>query len=384
MLSTEQWRVTIIKVRPRLLMLGVFLLGLVIGLVWAYGIAPTVWTNAEPVHLDDSYKAEWVKMVADQYAWTADRTQAERLLALVGDAVGIIDRLTTENAGDSALVGRLNAIRPFAEAVGADASNPVLAKTQVSGLQALNPVILVVVIAIVGVILIIFWGMYGLALRMIIGGLLPSRRRKTAETDSISSTSSIEAERRRIQEEVAQQREAEAVSQQSAGLPPPIARFMSAYIAGDDYYDDSFSIEDESGGFLGETGAGISETIGVGQPKKVTAIEVWLFDKNDIRTVTKVLMSEHAYNDEALRAKLAPKGEAVLAQPGAQIELETQTLRVIATIRDMAYGTGPLPPNSYFERLTLDIAAYTKEGATSAPGTAIGDMYGGSGSLPSA
>jgi hypothetical protein len=44
----------------------------------------------------------------------------------------------------------------------------------------------------------------------------------------------------------------------------------------------------------GECGVGISETIGVGDPKKVTAFEVWLFDKNDIQTVTKVLMSAHA------------------------------------------------------------------------------------------
>ena len=32
--------------------------------------------------------------------------------------------------------------------------------------------------------------------------------------------------------------------------------------------------------------------------------EVWLFDKNDIRTVTKVLRSEHAYRDEALKSNL--------------------------------------------------------------------------------
>lgn len=133
------------------------------------------------------------------------------------------------------------------------------------------------------------------------------------------------------------------------------------YRQGDDFFDDSFSIEDASNQFLGECGAGISETIGVGSPKKVTAAEVWLFDKNDIRTVTKVIMSQHAYNDEGIRAKLAPKGEPVLAQPGAQVVLETQTLRVVATIRDMEYGTGALPPNSFFERLTLDLAAYSRE-----------------------
>ena len=106
-----------------------------------------------------------------------------------------------------------------------------------------------------------------------------------------------------------------------------------------------------------------------------------MFDKNDIRTITKVLMTEHAYNNEALRTKLAPKGEAVLAQPGAPIELETQTLRIVATILNMKYGSEATPStNSYFESLTFEIAAYPKEGATSAPGTAIGNMY--SGNLP--
>jgi hypothetical protein len=150
---------------------------------------------------------------------------------------------------------------------------------------------------------------------------------------------------------------------------------MSTYILGDDLYDDSFSIEtasrEESGEFLGEYGAGISETIGVGDPKKVTAIEVWLFDKNDIRTVTKVLMSEHAFNDQALRTKLAPKGEAVLVTTGGTTTLETQTLRVQIKIVDLEYGEGALPPDSFFERLTVELAAWQKE-----------DVEGGSGLPP--
>ncbi len=71
---------------------------------------------------------------------------------------------------------------------------------------------------------------------------------------------------------------------------------------------------------------GISEAIGVGDPKKVTALEVWMFDKSDIRTVTKVLASGFAYQDPALRTKLAAKGEIVLAEPGAEVILETTTL----------------------------------------------------------
>ena len=48
---------------------------------------------------------------------------------------------------------------------------------------------------------------------------------------------------------------------------------MTTYMIGDDLYDDSFSIDSPSGEFLGECGVGISDTIGVGDPKKVTALK---------------------------------------------------------------------------------------------------------------
>jgi hypothetical protein len=148
------------------------------------------------------------------------------------------------------------------------------------------------------------------------------------------------------------------------GEVAPVSQYMSTYILGDDLYDDSFAIETPAGEFLGECGSGISETIGVGDPKKVTATEVWLFDKNDIRTITKVLMSEHAFKDQALRTKLAPKGEAVMVSPDGVAILETQTLRVQVRVMDLQYGEGSLPPNSFFERLTVEIAAWPKEDAS--------------------
>ncbi|MBN2304531.1 MAG: hypothetical protein JXQ72_08650, partial [Anaerolineae bacterium] len=154
----------------------------------------------------------------------------------------------------------------------------------------------------------------------------------------------------------------------AVGEAPPVCQYMSNYVLGNDLYDDSFSIETDADEFLGELGSGISETIGVGDPKKVTATEVWLFDKNDIRTVTKVLMSEHAFNDQALRTKLAPKGDAVMVTPQGIITLETQTLRVRVRVVDLHYGEGSLPPNSFFERLTVELAAWRKEGGASVEG----------------
>ena len=152
----------------------------------------------------------------------------------------------------------------------------------------------------------------------------------------------------------------EKVAQVSKGQEPPVAQFMTTYMAGEDAYDDSFSIDSSSGEFLGECGVGISETIGVGEPKKVTAFEVWLFDKNDIQTVTKVLMSPHAFDDPTIHQRLESKGEPILIEPGKHILLETATLQLEARVVDMNFGQGAMPTNSYFDRLTLELAVWPK------------------------
>ena len=185
-----------------------------------------------------------------------------------------------------------------------------------------------------------------------------------------------DAARRKAMADAKKAAAAAAPAPASVDRGTPVGQYMSTYVMGDDLYDDSFSIETVSNEFLGETGAGISKTIGVGDPKKVTAIEVWVFDKNDIRTVTKVLMSEHAFNDEGIKAELAPKGEAVLVKPGGIVLLDTQTLTVQARVIDLAYGSGALPPNSFFERLTIEISAWPKKAPAGAPAA---DAFGETG-----
>lgn len=140
----------------------------------------------------------------------------------------------------------------------------------------------------------------------------------------------------------------------------PLATFRTIYTLGDDHYDDAFSIESPAGDFLGECGVGIGDVMGAGEPKKVSGFEVWLFDKNDIQTVTVVLMSEYAYRDEDTRAQLAAKGEPVLAEPGGVINLETASLSVEARVVDMSYGESALPEDSFFESMTIEIRAYPK------------------------
>jgi len=136
-----------------------------------------------------------------------------------------------------------------------------------------------------------------------------------------------------------------------------LGRFSTTYQLGEDAYEDSFSIKTPEGEFLGECGMGVAETIGMGEPDRVTAFDVWLFDKSDIRTVTKVLMTDHAYYDDTLRAKLATKGEAVLVEPGTSFFLEANALRLQVNVIDMVYGEEELPPKSYIDKLMVELVA---------------------------
>ncbi len=145
-----------------------------------------------------------------------------------------------------------------------------------------------------------------------------------------------------------------------SAVKKPVAQFMSTYAFGDDRYDESFTFDAPNGEFLGECGVSISDIIGVGEPKKISAFDIWLFDKNDIQTVTKVLMSRHSYEDPTTLQRLEIRGEPILAEPGAQFVLETATLRLEGRIVDVLYGEMPLPEDSYFQRSTVELAIYRK------------------------
>ncbi len=349
---------------PALIRLALVVVGVVIGLVWAYALSPVQYRDAEPVYLADGYKDQWIKMTAAEYAATGDQAEAQRKLVSAGVTSEMILDLIEANQGSAPqLVNQLEPLVPLAEA-NESAARAQAEKIQTSLLGTLSPLLCIVGTIVIGLILAVFFTLYWAvpigpwAKRRVTtttvtgpltGATIPGARPVVPPTNA---TGRIAASR------AAAERKTDFAA---VGEEPPVAQYMSTYILGDDLYDDSFSIETASGAFLGECGSGISETIGVGDPKKVTATEVWLFDKNDIRTVTKVLMSEHAFNDEALRTKLAPKGEAVLATEGGVTVLETQTLRVQVRIVDLQYGSGPLPRNSYFERLTVELAAWTKE-----------------------
>ncbi len=334
-------------------------IGVIVGLVWAYALAPTIYYDADPSTLHQSWQDEWVKLLADRNAEANADISANitDLLSRVDDPLQIVDRLII-TPGEEANVQKLQDIRPYAEAVNALA----VEAPQPNVLSNILPFIVAPLVAVViGTIVAILWGMF--IQPNLIDPLIKRARGEKVSEEVQAMRQQVQATRQALQ---TQRTDFAATS-----FGAPLMQRMSTYILGHGQYDDSFSIEDENERFLGECGAGISETIGVGEPQKATAAEVWLFDKDDfVRTITKVFVSEHAFNDPALRAKLEGKGDLVLAEPGATVLLETASLRLQARIVELEYGTGPLPPRSYFQKLTVELAAWRKEAGAGVPAVA--------------
>ncbi|MBI2845307.1 MAG: hypothetical protein HYX86_02040 [Chloroflexi bacterium] len=144
-----------------------------------------------------------------------------------------------------------------------------------------------------------------------------------------------------------------------------LGRFSTTYKLGDDGYDTSFNIETQAGEFYGACGAGFSEVL-ARNPDRITAFEVWLFDRSDpqnVQTFTKVIMSEHAYKTPALREKLRGRGEPILVEPGLEISISGVGMELSAKVVEFTYGTAPgLPPNATFDLLSMELVPRLKSG----------------------
>jgi hypothetical protein len=329
--------------RKTLLWLGLgALIGLALGLAIGWWWWPVQWVNAYPTDLAPGYQDEYVAMVADSYALTSDAEAARRRLegwpeARLREVLGRL-HASHQAAGRSLEARRIQELSAALNVPLAPVSTPTPAPARGAG------VTLGRVLSICGIFLAVVLLLGGAAL-----GVSYWRRRQVP---------AILRGRRAP-------RPAEAWEVPPEPTPPvareqPQRVFLTTYTLGDDAYDESFSIDSPTGEFLGECGVSISEVIGTGAPDKVCAFEVWLFDRNDIKTVTKVLMSDHAYHDSAIRARQSTKGEVILAAPGKEFTLETASLQVRVRVLEMEYGVDDAPADSFFSKLTLQMTAQVK------------------------
>jgi len=309
--------------------------GIILGLLYGWVISPVEFVDGNIEQLRDDLKVEYLRMVIDSYALNQDAALAEARYDQLGENASTYLSDIEFNPSNQ-LISDIDSFRAVVEmSVFTEIEPDFEPVEEESGGRNLLKWALLVTVILAGALV----ARYFLSKRSS-GGISPKAAASMAEEITAKIDSPEYSEK---------------------GEAPPMHQFVTTYVLGDNLFDDSFSIESAAGEFLGECGVGISEAIGVGEPKRVTAFEVWLFDQNDIKTVTKVLMSGHAFYDDVIRSELEKKGEPVLADPGVEFVLNTNNLRVIGRVMDMGYGEGPLPEESFFERLSIELSVWPND-----------------------
>ena len=323
-----------------------FVLGLVLGLVvLGWWLWPVQWTNADPADLRDSQRDTYLQMIADSFALNGNSELAlARLQGLQkagqdeADLTAMI--LTAAEgrilAGKAEDAGRLQRLVTALNLPAATVTQPPSAEPASTGRSGW--------LRILGILF--FLGLLGAGLLLLLTQLQrrePARRRRPPLSVSESLA--------RLPEE-----EHEAVSPPAA--EGAFAQFETVYQIGDEAYDVSYSIESATGEFLGECGVSALEK-GVSTPGGFSAFDIWLFDKLDSRTETRVLVSERALADETLQAKLGDRREFVQAERGKTVMLETENLHLYATITDLEYEPGS--ESGVFARLATRLEIVPKE-----------------------
>jgi len=346
-----------------------FVVGVVVGLVvLGWWLWPVQYTNTAPHSLGERYRETYVELVADSFSMTGDVAKAkERLYDLEkkGRSAQDVAAFVAEMARKQQTAGRSDVamrLQNLASALGAEqvVTAPTTPEATVAppgeepegkGMSIILRICLILLFAlliIVGLLLVWSYLRGRLGKPKIPRRVVPPRERPL-------SLDLDEAET-----EVAEEWPPAEIAWDASEEQLALGHFVTTFEMGDDGYDDSFGIETGTGEFLGECGVAISELITSGSPEKPTAFDIWLFDKSDIRTVTTVVVSPYAYEDETLRTKLGAKGDIILAQRGETLMLETASLRVRAEIVDLTYGGGELPAESYFTKFTVELAPSRK------------------------
>jgi hypothetical protein len=322
-------------------------LGLGIGLLFGYVIAPVQWVDATPQDLRVDYASYYWQLVTRAYMETGDLEQAERWLGEWDNEESLNAAL--ERAHIESSLEQQQALQTLADRVveGAvpqpapESTEPTATEEETGGLK-------------------INWGTFLLTLLLVLlvlvaFGLLVTRARRSRTGEEPPAEAPIE---RPVETQLGEAEPKLAVQPGEELFPvgsPPLAHLTTTYTENREYYDEAVGIESSKGEFLGESGISIVEKLDDDSPDKVTAFEVFLFDKGELRTITKVLMSEYAYNDEELRKRLMEKGDLVLAQVNQPVIIETSALRLETTITDLVYGVDDPRPNSYFEKLSTEL-----------------------------
>lgn len=332
-----------------------------LGMIWAYGIQPVQYFDGSPAQLEQSFQDQWVLGAAGRYASRNSDDFNGNVLGMlrsVDNPQAVVDSLQNNPEFQTYVNSDPNYAAAFGNLVAQAQEQAPPPPPRPSPIN--NYLVPLIVLLVFAVLLVLGKVLWTLLVFPFIEPLIARGR----------DTSDSKAEIDRIKEQRALEAEMKAdVSTNDYG--EAIIRKASLYKSGFGTYDDSFNIETEDKTYYGEAGVTISEKIDDG----VTAIEVWMFDKDEFaNTPTAIFATEHAFNDPTLRSRLDAKGEVIKLEKGNKAVLETNGLFVEAIVRDVNYKADAAAPQSIVDSSTIQINAWSKSAGGSTPAPAAPAM----------
>ena len=138
-----------------------------------------------------------------------------------------------------------------------------------------------------------------------------------------------------------------------------LGEYTASYQAGEAGYDEAFYVEDEHGTVLGQ--CGLSLMIPLGRTgNQAAALQVWLWEERDSVTQAKVLMTESAYRDTALRDQLAEEYPSLAIKPGTEFDLGTNKLYLRGIVESLAYADQDSLRRQVFGQVSIRMRAFQR------------------------
>lgn len=144
----------------------------------------------------------------------------------------------------------------------------------------------------------------------------------------------------------------------------PLARFSPTFRAGIPEYEESFTIEEETGQVIGSCGmrANLEVDPDAVHPDQVRVLEVWLYDSRDNRTPRQFICApgmdpERLINAEDNAATVT--GKPLVAAPGTEFRIHSAHLILVCRLKSVEQ-LDPNQPGSPFREVRAELSVYTR------------------------
>ena len=335
------------------------IVGMILGMLTAYLLLPIEFTGASPRHMSPNAIEQWVRMVAVGHSEDIhyDGENALTVLEQIPSPQQVVRRLQASASipiGEREALANLESIPTFAELTGAEApADPGLLS---STLQVLLPLIIAAL---------------AIPVVVIAARTLLSLSGRTAPPESANATPRPRSQASRGQPappatekrwyDDDDETEQSSLVHEQFGMP--IFHKISTYQRGE-RYEDAANIElgqDQDFRFLGECGISTVSQAG----NELQSVQVWVFDQTMQETQAKIFVAPGAINSASLLEKISkmpeiknPQTDIVIAEPGAKVLLQTNTLCVQGEIKAVMHNFGGGAPSSGIENLRIELLAW--------------------------